>query len=93
MNRNRYSYSADPSMRAALRTIAITRGIIGGSIVAGIFAMLALSACQQQPVSGNRILDSGSGQFVPSKATDTSLDSQMRLDPSELMFYTSNVHG
>jgi hypothetical protein len=55
--------------------------------------MLALSACQQQPVSGNRLLDSGAAQSVPSKATDTSLDTQMRLDPSELMFYTSNVHG
>ena len=93
MNLNRYPYSSDPSMMSALRTVAITRGIIGTVIVSSIFAMLALSACQQQPVSGNRVLDSGAGQSVPSQATDTSLDRQMKLDPSELMFYTSNVHG
>ena len=91
MNRNGYPYSSDPSMMAALRIVAITRGVIGASIVAGIFAMVALSACQQQPVSGNRVLDAG--QPVPSQATDTSLDKQLSLEPSEILFYSSNVHG
>jgi hypothetical protein len=93
MNLNRHPYSSDPSMMSALRTVAITRGIIGTVIVSCIFAMLALSACQQQPVSGNRVLDSGAGQSVPSNATDVSLDTQLRLDPSEIMFYSANVHG
>ena len=93
MNRNSYPYSSDSSMTAALRIVAITRGVIGAVIVGCIFAMLALSACQQQPVSNNRVHDAGVGQSVPPQATDASLDTQLRLDPSEIMFYSSNVHG
>lgn len=93
MNRNSYPYSSDSSMTAALRMVAITRGVIGTVIVGCIFAMLALSACQQQAVSGNRVLDTGASQSVPPQATDTSLDTQLKLDPSEIMFYSSNVHG
>jgi hypothetical protein len=79
-------------MKAALRIVAITRGIIGSVIVGCIFAMVALAACQQQrPVSGSRVLDTS--QSTPSQATDTSLDTQLRLDPSEILFYSSNVHG
>src|SRR4029453_3833925 len=93
MNLNRYPYSSDPSMMPALRTVAITRGIIGTVIVSCIFGMLAPAACKQQPVSGNRVLDSGAGESVPSQATDTSLDTQLKLDPSEIMLYSWNVHG
>ena len=94
MNRSSYSYSSDTSMKAALRIVAITRGVIGSVIVGCIFAMVALSACQQQrPVSGNRVLDTGVSQSSPSQATDASLDAQLRLDPSEILFYSSNVHG
>ena len=94
MNRSSYSYSSDSSMKAALRIAAITRSVIGSVIVGCIFAMVALSACQQQrPVSGSGVLGSGVSQSTPSQATDTSLDTQLRLDPGEILFYSSNVHG
>jgi hypothetical protein len=53
---------------------------------------VTLSGCQQ-PVSGNRVLDAGVVQSIPSQESDASVDKQFRLDPSELLFYTSNVHG
>ncbi len=93
MNRFNYSYSSDASMMAARRTAAIARGVAGGFVIGCIVVVAALTGCQPQPVSGNRILDTGVGQPVKPQATDASLDTQLRLDPSEILFYTQNVHG
>lgn len=94
MNRFNYSYSSDASMMAARRTAAIARGVAGGFVIGCILAVAALTSCQQQPpVSASRVIDAGVGQSAPPQATDASPDTQLRLDPSEIMFYTSNVHG
>ena len=92
MNRFNCSYSPDTSMMAACRTAAIARSIAGGVVVGCILVVATLTGCQQH-VSSDRVLDVGVDQFAPPQATDSKLDTQLRLDPGELMFYTSNVHG
>ncbi|MEO8187987.1 MAG: hypothetical protein ABI580_11560, partial [Burkholderiaceae bacterium] len=93
MNRFNYSYSSDASVMAALRAAAIARGVAGGIVIGCIVAVATLTGCQQQPVSASRVLDAGVVQSTPSQESDASLDEQLRLDPSEIMFYSSNVHG
>ena len=93
MNRFNYSYSSDASMMAAQRTAAIARSVARGFVIGCILAVAALTGCQQQPASDNRVLDAGVSQSAPAQATDPSVDEQLRLDPSEIQFYTSNVHG
>ncbi len=93
MNRFNYSCSSDASMMAARRTAAIARSVAGGFVICCIVVVAALTGCQRQPVSGNRVLDAGVGHSAPPQAKDTSLDTQLRLDPSEILFYSANVHG
>jgi hypothetical protein len=93
MNRFNYSYSSDASMMAARRTAAIARGVAGGFVIGCIVVVAALTGCQQQSAAANRVLDTGAVQSAAPQATDASLDTQLRLDPSEILFYTHNVHG
>ncbi len=93
MNRLNYTYSSDASMMAARRTAAIARCVAGSFVIGCIVAVAALTGCQQQPLSANRVLDISVGQSVAPQETDASLDTQLRLDPSEILFYTQNVHG
>lgn len=93
MNRfSNYSYPSDTSMMAARRTAAIARSIAGGVVVGCILVVATLTGCQQH-VSTGRVLDVSVDQPSAPQATDSKLDTQLRLDPSEIMFYTSNVHG
>ena len=92
MNRFNYSYSSDASMMAGRRTATIARSVAGALVSGCILFVVALSGCQQ-PVSASRVIDAGVGQSARPQATDASLDTQLRLDPSEIMFYSSNVHG
>jgi hypothetical protein len=92
MNRFNCSYPSDASMIAGRRTAAIARSVAGALVSGCILFVVALSGCQQ-PVSGNRVLDAGVVRSIPSQESDASLDKQLRLDPSELLFYTANVHG
>ena len=93
MYRFNYSYPSDASMMDARRTAAIARSVVGAFVVGCILLGMALTGCQQQPTSGSRVLDAGVGQSAPSQETDASVDTQLRLDPSEILFYSSNVHG
>jgi hypothetical protein len=93
MNRFNYSYSSDASMMAGRRNAAIARGVAGAFVIGCILAVATLTGCQQQPISAGRVIDAAVGQSAPPQATDASLDTQLRLDPSEIMFYSSNVHG
>lgn len=92
MNRFSCSYPSDASMIAGRTTAAIARSVAGALVSGCILFVVALSGCQQ-PVSGNRVLDAGVVQSTPSQESDASVDKQLRLDPSEIMFYSSNVHG
>lgn len=83
---NRFNNSSDPSMATGYRVAAIARGIAAGLVIGGIFL-----AGVHQP-SSSPVPEAGTDQSAP-PAADTSLDSQLRLDPSEIMFYSSNVHG
>ena len=91
MNRLNYLDSSDASVVKAYRVAAMARYVAGCVVVGGILLASALTGCQ--PASGNSAINTDVGQSAPPQTTDTSIDTQMRLDPSELMFYTSNVHG
>jgi hypothetical protein len=93
MHRFNHSYSSDESMIAGRRTAAIARSIAGGFVVGCILVVTALTGCQQQHVPGDGGLGVSVDQSSPPQATDSKLDTQLRLDPSEIMFYTANVHG
>jgi hypothetical protein len=93
MNRSNYSNLSDPSMAAAVRTAGMARSFVGALLVGGVFAVAALTACQPQRASVSRSVDAGVSQSSPREATDASLDTQLRLDPAEIQFYSQNIHG
>jgi hypothetical protein len=91
MNRLNYLDSSDASVVKAYRAAAMARYIAGCAVIGCILLASALSGCQ--PASGNSAISTDVGQSAPPQAIDTSLDNQLRVDPSEIMFYSSNVHG
>ena len=91
MNGLNYLDSSDASVVKAYRVAAMARYVAGCVVLGCILLASMLTGCQ--PASGNSAISTDTGHSAPPQATDTSLDDQMRLDPSELMFYTSNVHG
>lgn len=90
MNRLNYLDSSDASVVRAYRVAAMARYVAGCVVVGCILLASVLTGCQ--PASGNKALNAGVDQSAP-QTTDTSLDDQLRLDPSEILFYSSNVHG
>jgi len=89
---NRLNYlSSDASTIKAYRAAAMARYVAGCVVVGCILFASALTGCH--PASGNSAINTDVGQSATPQTTDTSLDSQLRLDPSEILFYSSNVHG
>ena len=80
-------------MMEGRRTAAIARSIAGSFVVGCILVVAALTGCQQQHVPSHRGLDVRVDQSSPPQAADSKLDTQLRLDPSEIMFYSANAHG
>ena len=91
MNRLNYLDSSDASVVKAYRVAAMARYVAGCVVIGCILLASALTGCQ--PASGISAISTDVGQSAPPQATDTSLDSQLRIDPSEILFYSSNVHG
>ena len=91
MNRLHHLDSSDASMIKAYRVAAMARYVAGCVVVGAILLASVLTGCQ--PASGNSAISTDAGQPAPPQSTDTSLDDQLRLDPSEILFYSSNVHG
>jgi hypothetical protein len=91
MNRLNHLHSSDASMIKAYRAAAMARYVAGCLVIGCILLASALAGCQ--PASGNSPVNVGVDQSAPAQTTDTSLDDQLRLDPSEILFYSSNVHG
>ena len=84
---NSSNHSSDAVMKT-LKTRAIVRGIAGVLVVFGIIVV----AGSHEP-SSNELPTAATSKMAPSSAADASLDAQLRIDPSEIMFYSSNVHG
>jgi hypothetical protein len=93
MYRSNYPQSFDESMVAAARNAALARSAVGSLVVGCILAMAALTACQPQQAAVARVVEPGGEQSPSRPATDPSLDTQLRLDPSEIESYSMNVHG
>jgi hypothetical protein len=91
MNRLNYFDSSDASVVKAYRVAAMARYVAGCVVVGCIFLASALTGCQQ--ASGNSAISTDVRQSASPQTIDTSLDNQLRLDPSEILFYSSNVHG
>jgi hypothetical protein len=91
MNRLHHLDSSDASTIKAYRVAAMTRYVAGCVVVGCIILASALTGCQ--PASGNSAINAGVDQSAPPQTTDKGLDDQLRLDPGEIMFYSSNVHG
>ena len=92
MNRRlNYLDLSDASAVKAYRVAAMVRYVAGCVVVGCILLASSLTGCQ--PASGNSASSTDVGHSTPPQATDTSLDNQLRLDPSEVLFYSSNVHG
>ena len=91
MNRLNYLDSSDASVVKAYRAAAMARYVAGCVVIGAILLASVLSGCQ--PASGNSAISTDVGQSAPAQTTDTSVDNQLRLDPSEILFYSSNVHG
>lgn len=91
MNRLHHFDSSNESIVKAYRVAAMTRYVAGCVVIGCILLASALTGCQ--PASGKRTLNAAVDQSAPPQTSDKSLDDQLRLDPSEIMFYSSNVHG
>lgn len=80
--------SSDAVMMKALKVRAIARVVAGTLVIFGILVV----AGSHDP-SSNDSPPAATGQVDRSPGVDAGLDRQLQLDPAELMFYSSNVHG
>lgn len=82
-----------PLLVRARRDRMLARLIAGVIVVAVILAVMVHTAWQQLSMPGKGTIDAGSDRSIAQTATEASADAQMRLDPTEILFYGSNVHG
>ena len=91
MNRLNYLYWSDASVNKAYRVAAMARCAAGCVVIGCIVLAPALSGCQ--PTIANSTITGIVDQSAPVQTTDPGIDEQLRLDPGEILFYSSNVHG
>ncbi|HKO66657.1 MAG TPA: hypothetical protein VJU53_02530 [Burkholderiaceae bacterium] len=85
--------SDDPLLAMALRNRMLARCFALIVVFVAILAITVHTAWQQPSASSNGIIDAGSDHSVARMPADGTLDGQLQLNPSETMFYSSNVHG
>ena len=93
MNRLNHFDSSDSSMIKAYRVAAMARYVAGCIVLGAILLASALTGQEQQVESDSRVIDARVGQSAALTPTDANFDAQLHLNPSEIMFYSSNVHG
>ena len=96
MNSSRLPRTSDPSVLAAQRGAAMVKSFVGLIVVAGCFAAAILDtvSVRTPAVTKSTVHADGPPDSTRTDSVhDVDSDAELRLDPSEIADYRSNIHG